>query len=171
MPKLSVLLLVLISVSLTANAQGQTLQLGTPIERTLGPGPSHEFRITLEENSFVQLVVEQRGVDVTIKVVSSEAKIVGEYDTPNGNEGPEHVSFVAASAGIYRIIVSPLSPEAPAGRYEIKLLEVRPATEQEIKASKNQEFVKAKGLALVAEMEGLIAEVKSPLTRIKAQIQ
>ena len=172
MPKLSVLLLVLISVSLTANAQGPTtLQLGTPIERTLGPGPSHEFRITLEENSFVQLVVEQRGVDVTIKVVSSEAKIVGEYDTPNGNEGPEHVSFVAAPAGIYRIIVSPLSPEAPAGRYEIKLLEVRPATEQEIKASKNQEFVKAKGLALVAEMEGLIAEIKSPLTRIKAQIQ
>ena len=171
MPKLSVLLLVLISVSLTANAQGQTLQLGTPIERTLGPGPSHEFRITLEENSFVQLVVEQRGVDVTIKVVSSEAKIVGEYDTPNGNEGPEHVSFVAASAGIYRIVVSPLNPEAPAGRYEIKLLEVRPANEQEIKASKNQEFVKAKGVALVAELEGLIAEIKSPLTRIKAQLQ
>jgi hypothetical protein len=174
MSKLRALILLPLAtcVFVVANAQGPTtLQVGTPIERTLGPGQSHEFIITLEENTFVQLVVEQRGVDVTVKVLGSTAKTVGEYDTPNGNEGPEHVSFVAAAAGIYHIVVSPLYPEAPAGRYEIKLLELRPATEQEIKASKNQEFVKAKGLALVAEMEGLIAEIKSPLTRIKAQLQ
>src|SRR6185369_9854905 len=59
----------------------------------------------------------------------------------------------------------------PSGRFEIKVLEVRPANEQEIKASKNQELVKAKGIALLVEMDGLIAQIKSPLTRIKAQLQ
>ena len=51
------------------------------------------------------------------------------------------------------------------------MLELRQATEQEIKASKNQEVVKAKGIALLAEIEGLIPQIKSPQTRIKAQLQ
>jgi hypothetical protein len=160
-------------VFLNANAQAPTtLQVGTPIERTLGPGQSQEFTITLAENTFVQLVVEQRGVDVIVRILSPEAKTIGEFDSPNGNDGPEHVSFVGAAAGAYRINVSRLYPaDAATGRIEIKLLEMRPANEQEIKASKNQEVVKAKGIALLVEMDGLISQIKSPLTRIKAQLQ
>ncbi|HEX5601172.1 MAG TPA: hypothetical protein VFX63_01435 [Pyrinomonadaceae bacterium] len=68
--------------------------------------------------------------------------------------------------------MTPLNPDdASTGKIEIKLLEMRDANEQEIKASKNQEVVKAKGVALLVEMEGLIAQMKSPLTRIKAQLQ
>jgi len=168
-----VLLPFAITIFLTANAQGPTtLQVGTPVERTLGPSQTQDFTITLEENNFIQLVVEQRGIDVVVRVFSPDGKTIGEYDSPNGADGPEHVSFVAASAGAYRITVSPLdSGDASTGRFEIKVLEVRKANEQEIKASKNQEVVKAKGLALLVEMEGLIAEIKSPLTRMKAQLQ
>ncbi len=162
----------LICVFLTANAQGPaTLQLGTPVERTLKPGQAQEFTLNLEENTFVQLVVEQRGIDAIVKVFSPGGKIVGEYDSPNGNDGPEHVSFVGASAGAYLITVSPLqSGDLSTGQIEIKVLELREANEQEIKASKNED-VKAKGVALLVEMDGLIAEIKSPLTRIKAQLQ
>lgn len=173
MHKLPVLLTLGICVFLTANAQGPTtLQVGTPVERTLNTGQSQEFTITVEENNFVQLVVEQRGIDVVVRVGSPDGKPMSEYDSPNGNDGPEHVSFVAAAAGTYRITVRPLyDGDATTGRFEIKVLEVRKANEQEIKASKNQEVVKAKGLALLVEIEGLIAEIKSPLTRIKAQVQ
>jgi hypothetical protein len=168
-----VLLSLATCVFLTANAQGPTtLQVGTPIERTLGPSQSQEFTITLEENSFIQLVVEQRGIDVIVRVLSPDAKTLGEYDSPNGNDGPEHVSFVAAAAGAYRINVSPLNATDPAtGRFEIKVTEVRKANEQEIKAGKNQEVVKVKGLGLLLEIEGLIAQIKSPVTRLKAQLQ
>jgi hypothetical protein len=160
-------------VFLTANAQGPTtLQPGTPIERTIGPGQTQQFDITLEENTFIQLVVDQRGIDVVVKVLSPSGKTLGEYDSPNGSDGPEHVSFVGVSAGIYSIMVSPLSPgDSATGKFEIKVLEVRPASEQEIKASKNLELVKAKGIALLVDMDGLIAEIKSPITRIKAQLQ
>jgi len=163
----------LFCVFLTANAQGPTtLQLGTPIERTLKAGQTQEFTLNLKENTLVQLVVEQRGIDVTVKVFSPSRKLLGDFDSPNGNDGPEYVSFVGIAAGAYSIVVSPLNPDdASTGQIEIKLLEMRDANEQELKASKNQEVVKAKGVALLIEMEGLIAQIKSPLTRIKAQLQ
>ena len=173
MNKRPALLPFLFCVFLTANAQGPTpLQLGTPIERPLKAGQNQEFTLNLKENTYVQLVVEQRGIDASVKVFTPSGKVVGDFDSPNGNDGPEHVSFVGVAAGAYMIIVSPLnSVDASAGKIEIKLLEMREANEQEIKASKNQEVVKAKGVALLVEMEGLIAQIKSPLTRIKAQLQ
>ena len=51
----------LICASLTAHAQGPTLlQANAPVERTLGPGQTHEFTVTLEENAWIQLVIELR---------------------------------------------------------------------------------------------------------------
>ena len=40
-----------ISLATPATAQDQTLQLNQPIERRLGPGETHTFTITLEENT------------------------------------------------------------------------------------------------------------------------
>ena len=171
--KLRALILVfLTSSAITGNAQGPTLQLGTPLERSLGPGQVHEFTVKVEENNFVQLVLDQRGIDVTVKVISPANKSLGDFDSPNGNDGPENISFVAVAAGTYRIVVAPLDPGgAPEGRYEIKLIELRRATDQELKTSKNLEVVKAKGLALLTEIEGLISQIKSPHHRIKTQLE
>ena len=167
------LLAYFICVFLTANAQGPTmLHVGTPIERSLGPNQVQEFIINLEENTLIQLVVEQRGIDVIVKVASPAGKSLGQFDSPNGDDGPEHVSFVAVAPGAYHVAVSALDPSDPtSGRFEIKILELRQATEDEIKASKSQELAKAKGIALLGELDGLIGEIKSPVTRIKAQLQ
>src|SRR6185369_13778959 len=156
-----------------AHAQDQALQLGTPIERQLGPGQMQVFTITLEENQYVQLVVDQRGIDVVVRVAAPTGKSLGEFDSPNGDNGPENVSFVAVTAGVYRVAVSPLSQEGaiPIGHFEIKIIELRQATEQEIKTNKNLELVKTKGLALLGEVDGLIPEIHSPQTRIRAQLQ
>ena len=162
--------LLICSAFLTVNAQ--TLQLDTPIERTLGAGQIHEFTVKVEENSFIQLVVEQRGIDVFIRVSSPDGENLGEYDTPNGSDGPEHVSFVASAAGTYRISISPLDPDGrTTGRYEIKVVEVRKATDQELKTEKNLEEVREKGIALLAEVEDTLQEIKSLHSRIQAQIK
>ena len=145
--------------------------VGTPIDRQLRAGQSHTYSITLEENIFVQVVVEQRGIDVTVKVTHPEGKTLGDFDTPNGADGPENVSFVATTAGKYSITVAPLNQEAPEGQYQIKIIELREATEQELKSSKNLEVVKEKGIALLSEAEGLMQEVRTPQTRIKSQLQ
>jgi hypothetical protein len=173
MSKLRVLLLPLVVCCALITVQAQTtLQAGTPIERTLGPGQAHDFTVTAEENSFIELVVEQRGIDVSVRVSSPSSKNLGEFDTPNSSEGPENVSFVATAAGSYRITVSPLDSTAQAsGRFEIKLIEVPHATDQEHKANNNQEEVKAKGIPLLAEIEATAEQIKSPHNRIQAQLK
>lgn len=161
-----------VCLATTVAAQDQTLQLNTPIERKLGPSDSHNYTITLEENTFAQLVVEQRGIDAIVKVSSPAGKSLGDFDSPNGADGPENVSFVAVTAGAYRIVVAPLTPGGTSsGQYQIKLIEVRQATEQEVKTSKNLEVVKVKAIALFDEIEGMILEIRAPHMRIRAQLQ
>src|SRR5690349_12561868 len=174
MGRLRALLLLpfLICVSLTAHAQGPTqLRPNATVERTLAPGQTHEFTVTLEENTFIQLVVEQKGIDVVVKVFSPEGKPLGEFDSPNGNDGPENVSFVGTAAGTYRVTISPLdAANSTSGGYQIKILELRKATEEEIKTGQNLQVVKAKGVALLLDLEETIAQIQSPFTRINAQL-
>ncbi len=155
------------------HAQSSTaLKPGAPIEREISSSETHTFTIDLEENSLLQLVVEQKSIDVTIRVSTPESKTLGDYDTPNGAQGPEHVSFVALTSGTYSIAVSPLYPETPAkGRYEIKIVDIRKATEQELNTRKDLEVVKAKAVAMLKDLEGTISEIKSPETRIRARLQ
>lgn len=170
MNKVALVLLFLLLCSPLVNAQ-TTLQIDRPIERELSSSEVHEFSVQLEENEHVDLVVEQRGIDVVIKVSAPNGKSFGQFDSPNGPQGPEHVSFVALTAGKYTVTVGPLSPENKAtGRYVIKLLEVRQATEQELKVRKNLEVVKARGIALLTEIEGLVPQIKTPHTRIRALV-
>lgn len=154
-------------------AQEQSLQPGTTLERQIGPNDNQIFTITLTENQYVELVVEQHGVDVVVRVASPDGKSLGEFDSPNGDNGPENVSFVAVTAGTYRVGVAPLRQDGniQTGKIEIRIVELRQATEQELNISKNVETVKAKGLDLLGEIEGLIPEIHSPQTRIQTQLQ
>src|SRR5437868_2780214 len=172
MSKLPALTLAFVLVCIPLAAQTTQLQSGTPIERTLGPGQVHTFTVDLQENTYIQVVVEQRGIDVVVTVSSPTGNNLGEFDSPNGDDGPENVAFVAVTAGTYQISVHPFGPDnTPQGRYEIKIVELRQATEQELKTTQNLDVVKEKGLALMNDLEGLIPQIKSPQTRIRAQLQ
>ena len=156
----------------TAKAQDQALQLGTPIERQLSAGQTFTFTVTLQENQLAQVAVDQRGIDVVIHVSSPDGKNAGDFDSPNGDNGIENVTFIAASSGTYRLAVSPLNKDgASSGKFEIKLIEVRDATEQELKASKNLDVVRAKGIALFRDMEPLITTLHTPQSRVRIELQ
>ena len=158
---------------ITAPAQtSTTLKTGTSIERDLGPGQSHVFTVEAEANSFVRLVVDQKGIDVIITVTAPDGQIVRQFDTPNGANGPENVGFMALAAGAYSLTVGPLdSLNASKGRYEIKLLELRKATEEERTASHNRDVAKKKALDLLRELEGFITQMKSPTTRVRSRVK
>ena len=147
------------------------LQPGTPVERTLGSGQAHNYSVNLDEGQFLQLVVDQRGIDVIVRVFSPSGKRLGEFDSPNGDQGPENVTVVAIKAGTYRIEVAPLGQmDNPAsGRYEIRITEIRKATDQELQAGNNEEQLKTKGLALLAQAIELFPQVHRPETRASFQ--
>ena len=174
-PTLSVLCLLLPFSVVTAQTQTDQTKLepGAAIERTIRPNESHSFTINLEDEQYLQFVVNQHGIDLIVRVISPAGKRLGDFDSPNGSEGPENVSIVAIKGGEYRIVVSPLdsnSLEKP-GRYEIKTLEIREATEQELKVGKDEDDRKAKGLALLDEIVNSIPEIRQPQTRTRVKLQ
>ncbi len=169
----ALLLLISLSTATTAQSDQTVLQPGTPLQRTISPGESHTFTIDLSDEQYLQFVVDQKGIDLIVRVFSPTGKSLGDFDTPNGAEGPENVAIVAVSGGSYRIVVSPLDPNTvrKPGKYEIKTIEIRQATDQELKVGKNDETRRAKGLALVSDIVDSIPEIRLPQTRLRVKLQ
>jgi len=155
------------------HGQGEELRPGTSVERTLKSGESQTFTVTLDEDTFLQLVVEQRGIDVVVRINSPEGKKIGEFDTPNGMQGSEDVSFVATTAGNYGVTIFPLNDSATTGvkgRFEIKILERRAATSDELKALKNLELNAIKSQALLKDLVATVTQLKTSATKIRYQL-
>ena len=111
--------------------EGQLLASSQPIKRKIGCGEQHYYRIMLIADQFVRLDVDQRGVDVTVKLYQPDGKLVAESNRLIGTYGPETITWVAASPGSYKLEVRSAAVNQTAAYYEIKILEERTATFQD----------------------------------------
>lgn len=109
------------------------LEQGKAVERELAGGKAHTYRIRLEAGQFLRAVVEQRGIDVVVKLFAPDGKQLLEVDSPNGTDGPEPVSLIAGVSGEYRLEVRSLEPSVAAGLYVANITELRVATETDRK--------------------------------------
>ncbi len=73
----------------------ETIQAGTKLERNLAGGGSQQFSVSLQAGQFLKVVVEQKGIDVVVRLLDADGQILTEVDSPNGTEGPEPLVFVA----------------------------------------------------------------------------
>ncbi len=112
----------------TKAVESSTLEKDRPVAKELKGGESHSYEIKLSSDRYLQLVVEQRGIDVVVTVFAPDGKAVLEIDSPNGTQGTEPVELISESSGKYRIEVKSPEKAAPAGRYEIKVLDIRKPT-------------------------------------------
>ena len=103
------------------------LKMGPPIERELAGGLTHSYRIVLAKGQYMKAVVEQRGIDVVVRLFGPDGQQITEVDSPNASQGPEPVSIIVEANGEYRLAVEALDKTAVAGRYEIKVEELREA--------------------------------------------
>ncbi|HVG18131.1 MAG TPA: CHAT domain-containing tetratricopeptide repeat protein, partial [Blastocatellia bacterium] len=129
------------------------LEAGKPIERKIAGGETHSYKVRLGAGQFLRVIVDQRGVDLVAALFAPDGKPVVEMDSPNGAHGPEPVLFVADNEGDYLIEVRSLTKETPAGRYEIRVEELRAAIENDHKlvaaerAFSEAERLRARGTA------------------------
>src|SRR5215470_8348674 len=107
------------------------LEPGQPIDRELAGGQSHAYQLTLADGQYVNLVVDQRGIDVVVKLLGPDGKPIMEFDSESRAQGQEAVSLVAEAAGSYQLSVQPKLNNAAAGRYEIRIEELRAATDDD----------------------------------------
>ena len=127
-----VLSLCLLSASAAALTQNEpasiSLEPGKPIERSIAAGEAQSYSLALTSGQYAHVAVDQRGVDVVVSIFAPDGTKLAQVDMPNGNYGPEPASLVAETTGVYRVEVKSTSPKMP-GRYEVKLEDLRAATE------------------------------------------
>ena len=80
---------------------------------------------------FLHIVVKQQGIDVAVALFTPDGKKIGEADSEHMIEGSESISAISEVAGAYLIEVRSPEKTAKAGRYEIKVEELRAATAED----------------------------------------
>ncbi|MEO6391733.1 MAG: tetratricopeptide repeat protein, partial [Pyrinomonadaceae bacterium] len=103
--------------------------MGKPIEREMAGGQTHYYQLALNAGQYARVVVDQKWFDVAVKIFAPDGGLITEVDNPNGKLGPEPVHITAEATGIYRLEVRSFEAEARPGRYEVQLVELRPATQ------------------------------------------
>jgi CHAT domain-containing protein/predicted negative regulator of RcsB-dependent stress response len=108
-----------------------SLEHGKPIERELSGAQSHSYKITTISGQYLHVLVVQRGIDVAVALFAPDGKKIIEADSDHTLEGSETVSVIAEAAGVYLIEMRSPEKTAGAGRYEIKVEELRAATAED----------------------------------------
>jgi CHAT domain-containing protein/predicted negative regulator of RcsB-dependent stress response len=108
-----------------------SLEPGKPIERELSGGQSHSYKIAMISGQYLQVVVDQRGIDVAVVLLAPDGKMISEVDSERLVERSETVSTIAEVPGAYLIEARSAEKTAKAGRYVIKVEELRSATAED----------------------------------------
>jgi len=106
------------------------LELARPIEREITGGEVHPYNLTLTVDQYVHFDVDQRGIDIAVWIFDPKGKKISEQDAFRVGE-QEQVGLLAEMSGAYRVEVHTSFPKGATGRYEIKITELRPATERD----------------------------------------
>ncbi len=94
------------------------------IQSEIEPSAKHRYSIQLEKDKFVIVHVAQLGADVEITTFDPEGKMLESFDSPNGSNGIEHVTFSTDIPGNYALEISSLE-ETESGTYSISIIETR----------------------------------------------
>jgi len=119
------------AVALAAQVTEETAILGAgqAVERQIQGGQEHLYSLTLAAGEYAGVTVEQRGIDVVVEARSAGGKLIAEFDAESRKQGREQVGITADSPVNYQMRIKARYPKDPIGRYEIRVMEVRPATE------------------------------------------
>jgi len=107
------------------------LELGKPIERELSGGESHSYRLNVATGQYSYVIVDQKGIDVVASLFAPDGTLITAVDGPNGSYGEEPVHITAEATGSYKIEITSFDKNAKPGRYEVKLVELRPAEQRD----------------------------------------
>ncbi|HEY7405177.1 MAG TPA: CHAT domain-containing protein [Candidatus Angelobacter sp.] len=106
------------------------LESGKAIDRHLAGAETHSYRIALSQGQYALVVVVQKGVDLGVRVIDAGRPVTA-INSETRPQGRERVPLVSESATTYQLDIKAQFPRIADGHYEIKVKEIRPATEQD----------------------------------------
>lgn len=111
-------------------ADPSVLKPRVPVVREIGGRESHTYRLFLEPGQYVQVRIDQPGVDVAAKLVSPGGKEIPFFDDPRRLEEPDRLALVTTETGEHQLVVTTRVLEAPRGRYRLVLRELSKAEQE-----------------------------------------
>jgi len=102
--------------------------VGASVDGVLAGGATAAWNVELTAGDFLRVVVEQRGIDVVVRLLDPGGAAVREIDSPNGARGPERLSWVVQTPGRHRLQVISGSADDPPGSYTLTVAALHPAT-------------------------------------------
>jgi erythromycin esterase len=91
------------------------------VEAALSGGVRHRYAVHLPAGGYLDLRVEQLGVDAVVALRSPAGVVVDEVDGPSGAAGEERVVIGTAIRGRYVVEVREYQPGPRGGRYRIRI--------------------------------------------------
>ena len=111
-----------------AMAQDATvLEPGTPVVREISGDRRDSYQLRLKGGQLATIRVDQRTIDVVVELVGSDGATIIEADDEYGNGSQERLAVLAEATAVYTVSVRSRLARAPAGEYQIRLAEIRPA--------------------------------------------
>ncbi|MBI2840835.1 MAG: CHAT domain-containing protein [Acidobacteria bacterium] len=99
---------------------------GQTISRQVSGGDVHLYQLTLAAGDLLDLVVQQRGIDVVV-TLRGPGGIEMEVDRTL-DDGPEPMLYIAPAAGEYAIEINAPTPGARTAHYDLRVRRIREAT-------------------------------------------
>lgn len=147
------------------------LALNNPIELTIKGGERHVYQLNLKQNQFANVVVEQRGIDLTVRWKGADDKTIANFDEEIRKQGKEESPFVAPVNGLYKIEILTKFKNVLSVSYKVELVALREATPQESKLSEAQVLsYQAQNLNLATKYKEAITLAEKALA-IREQVQ
>jgi CHAT domain-containing protein/tetratricopeptide (TPR) repeat protein len=107
------------------------LQKGKPVASELSGGQQQDYELKLAKGECARVNVQQRGVDVVIRVFGLNNDVILKIDDEFKNNGEENFDLVSEEAGTYRLNLRASSIVAPSGQYQIQITATRSANQKD----------------------------------------
>ncbi len=101
------------------DADVRLLEAGKTIERELKGGDAHLYQIALSADQYLEIVVEQKGINLSVALSRPDGQKVMNVDDAKGMQGTELLTYIAKASGPYRIEVRPAGRNSSPGLYQI----------------------------------------------------
>jgi CHAT domain-containing protein/Tfp pilus assembly protein PilF len=146
----------------TQSAQETTpLELGVPLKREIAGGQRHNYHITLTKGQHIRVEIKPQDIDLGVLLQLPDSKSITVYDPLGIEQKQLVVERVAETSGIHRLNLFTRA-KALLGRYEIRLAELRVATENDFAS---QQARKLFGESRQLTREGKVSEARPLLLR------
>ncbi|MBI3650595.1 MAG: CHAT domain-containing protein [Acidobacteria bacterium] len=107
------------------------LTADTIFERTLALHQRHCYKLALTAGQYARVIVEQQDIDVEVSVFAPDQSAVNTVDRPNGYRGPESISVLAKTSGIFHVVVKAVNGVDARARYRLRIAELRDANRRD----------------------------------------